>query len=347
MAEPKVGAMTEEERVDQGAASTEPPTTRAGLIRRFARAAFLVGAVVACAVVVWRTRRQFLTALSGVSAGPLLLALVAAVLAGVLPMLVWRVLIADLGSSLPLGASARIYFVSALGKYIPGSVWTFVAQVELAREHRVPVRRSGSVALLTIITAAASAAILVAVTLPFSTESLRRDYWWVVLILPPTLVLLHPAAVRWWSRLLFRVVRRPADSLALSGRALAISVGWMVLSWILYGVQMYALVADAAPSGAPLGVRTALQCTGVFALAWVAGLLFFIVPAGAGVREVIIVVGLASVLPSGAALAVALLSRAVLIITDLLLAGAAVLGYRLRGPRPVGGEVEAISNQPR
>jgi uncharacterized membrane protein YbhN (UPF0104 family) len=72
---------------------------------------------------------------------------------------------------------------------------------------------------------------------------------------------------------------------------------------------------------------------GIFGLAWVAGLLFVVVPAGAGVREVILVVGLASVLSSGAALAVALLSRVLLTVTDLVLAGAAVAAYRARGTK--------------
>jgi uncharacterized membrane protein YbhN (UPF0104 family) len=303
------------------------------VVRRLARIGFLVLALGACALVIWRTREDFLEALADVSPASMVLAFGAVLVGGIVPMFAWRVLIDDLGSHVPLGASARIYFVSALGKYIPGSVWHLLAQVELAREYRVPVRRSGSVALLTIITAAVSALIVVAVTLPFSSAELRSDYWWVVLLLPPLLVLLHPAVLRWASGLLLRLARRKSEPLEISAGALAKSVGWMAVAWAFYGLQLFLLVADAAPAGVDVGVPVLLQCMGIFGLAWVAGLLFVVVPAGAGVREVILVVGLASVLSSGAALAVALLSRVLLTVTDLVLAGAAVAAYRARGAK--------------
>jgi uncharacterized membrane protein YbhN (UPF0104 family) len=325
--------MSEPERVVAEPAEQAPVVPRAGALRRLGRLAFLLVALTACALVIWRTREDFLAALADVSPAAMVLAFGAVVVGGIVPMFAWRVLIDDLGSHVPLGASARIYFVSQLGKYIPGSVWSILAQVELAREYRVPVRRSGAVALLTLFTAAVSAVLVVTVTLPFSSEALRRDYWWVVLLLPPMLVLLHPAAIRWWSSRLLRLVRRRADPLEVSGGALAMSVAWMVVAWIGYGVQAFVLVSQAAPAGTSVGLPVLLQCMGIFALAWVAGLLFVVVPAGAGVREVILVVGLASVLPSGAALAVALLSRVLLTVTDLLLAGAAVTAYRLRGSR--------------
>jgi len=323
--------MTEPERVVAEPAEAAAASPRSKVIRRLARGAFLVVALTACGLVIWRTRDDFLAALAEVSPGAMVLAFGAVVVGGIVPMFAWRVLIDDLGSHVPLGASARIYFVSQLGKYIPGSVWSVVAQVELAREYRVPVRRSGAVALLTIITAAVSAVLVVTVTLPFSSDELRQDYWWVVLLLPPMLVLLHPAAIRWWSSRLLRLARRSAEPLEVSGAALTKSVAWMVVAWIFYGAQAFVLVDDAAAPGTPVGVPVLLQCMGIFALAWVAGLLFVIVPAGAGVREVILVVGLASVLPSGAALVVALLSRVLLTVTDLLLAGSAVLAYRIRG----------------
>jgi glycosyltransferase 2 family protein len=319
--------------VASGSEDPPPPPPPAGFARRLARVGFLVVALTACALVIWRTREDFLAALSDVSPLTLALAFVAVVVAGVVPMLGWRVLIADLGSYVPLGASARIYFVSQLGKYIPGSVWSVLAQVELAREYRVPVRRSGAVALLTLITAAVSAVIVVTVTLPFSSEELRRDYWWVVLLLPPMLVLLHPAAIRWWSSALLRLARRRSDPLDVSMGALVQAVAWMVVAWIFYGLQAFVLVRDVAPPGTTVGFPVALQAMGIFGLAWVAGLLFVVVPAGAGVREVILVVGLSPVLPSGAALAVALLSRVLLTVTDLVLAGAAVTAYRMRRSR--------------
>jgi len=317
----------EAQSASQGPAVELPAPTGGSPLRRAVRGIFLAVALVLCVLVIWRNREDFAAALGDMSPWSLLLAGGAALAAGIVPMLGWRVLMADLGSKLPLGAAGRIYFVGQLGKYIPGSVWTVLAQVELAREYRVPVRRSGSVALLSLITALFSALLVGALALPFSTPALRDEYWWIVLLLPPMLVLLHPAVVNRWSVLLFRLLRRPADPGRLHGGAVAQSVGWMVLAWVLYGVHLYWLGADTAEGD--VGPGTLAQCLGVFAVGWVVGFLLVVLPAGAGARELIIVVGLASVLPSGAALAVALVSRVLLTAVDLLLAVLAIARYRV------------------
>lgn len=298
-------------------------------VRQVVRAVFLLVALTACGLVIWNNREDVAAALADMSllvAGP---AFVAAFVAGVVPMLGWRVLLRDLGSPLPLGAAGRIYYVSQLGKYIPGTVWILLAQMELAREYRVPVRRSGSVALLALVTALFSAVLVVATALPFSTAAVRDRYWWVVLLLPPLLVFLHPGVVAWWSRWLFRIVRRPAEPGRLRGRAVVASVGWMVVAWLCYGVHLFWLVEDASPGDGPADLRTLAQCIGVFSLAWVVGFLLVFLPAGAGARELVLVLGLASVLPAGAALAVALVSRVMLTLVDVLLALAAVGRHRM------------------
>jgi uncharacterized membrane protein YbhN (UPF0104 family) len=62
-----------------------------------------------------------------------------------------------------------------------------------------------------------------------------------------------------------------------------------------------------------------------------AGVLFVFVPSGAGVREALIVAALAPVMPAGAALGVAVVSRAIFIVADVLSAGAAALSAWRQG----------------
>lgn len=329
-----VDAMSDQDQVVLEPAAdglpADPAPTRPSPARRLTRAVFLLAALGACGWLIWHTRHDFVAALTDVSVGSLALAFGAVLVGSAVPVFGWRLLMSDVGSGVPLAAGGRIYFVSQLGKYIPGSVWSVLAQVELSREFKVPVRRAGTVALLNLFLAAVGAVVVVAVALPFSTDELRHGYWWLALLLPPMLALVHPKAIGWWSRTAFRLLRREPEPIQLSGGAVVGSLGWMVLAWVCYGLQLYVLVAAAAPGGAGVGLSTALQCMGVFSLAWVAGLLFVVLPAGAGVREVILVVGLSSVLPSGAALAVALLSRILLTLVDLLLAGGAASYYRLQ-----------------
>jgi hypothetical protein len=69
-------------------------------------------------------------------------------------------------------------------------------------------------------------------------------------------------------------------------------------------------------------------CVGAFALASVAGLLVVPLPAGAGVREAVLVVALSPVLPAGQSLLLALVSRAILTAGDLTVAAVAARGVR-------------------
>ena len=72
------------------------------------------------------------------------------------------------------------------------------------------------------------------------------------------------------------------------------------------------------------GLSDYLLSIGAMALAVPLGVLFVPAPAGAGIRDVVLVLVLTEVLPSGKALAVVVASRIILIACDLLLAGAVV-----------------------
>jgi uncharacterized membrane protein YbhN (UPF0104 family) len=69
-------------------------------------------------------------------------------------------------------------------------------------------------------------------------------------------------------------------------------------------------------------------------LAMTAGLVAFFLPSGIGARELVIVGGLATVLPYGQALALAVVSRLLFTLVELTSAGAAALVVKLSRGRP-------------
>jgi glycosyltransferase 2 family protein len=234
-------------------------------------------------------------------------------------MLAWRAVLAGLGSPLPLRAAVRIYFVAQLGKYIPGSVWAFVAQMELAKKHHVPRERGGSAAVLAMVTTVATGCAVAAVTLPLTSDAATRRYWWLLALAPILLAMLHPRAVEFGLNRVLRLVRRPRLSRAPSLATMIRAVAWTALGWLLLGAQAWLLVRAAGGHGYFLA-------TGAYALAFTAGFLVVIAPGGAGVREAALTVALHPVLPAlGAPLVVALVSRVVMTVADLAWAGAGVL----------------------
>ncbi|RCV55719.1 hypothetical protein DEF23_10045 [Marinitenerispora sediminis] len=247
-------------------------------------------------------------------------------------MMAWRALLADLGSPLPVLVAARIMFVGQLGKYVPGSVWAFVAQVELAKDRAVARRRGLAATVLAVLVTLTVNLVVAAVTLPLASGAAAREWWWALALAPVLLAALHPRVVTRVLGLLSRWSRRDggAEPERVSGRGMAAAIGWSAVAWVPLAVHVWALVAGTGGAGSAALPAAA----GAYALAWTLGVLVVVAPAGLGVRELVLVVGLAPVLEPGAALVVATLSRLLMTAADLLWAGAAVLGARDRGARP-------------
>jgi len=256
----------------------------------------------------------------GVAVGALAVAM-----AGLLiTMQVWRSLLTAAGSRVPFAAGTRIFFVAQIGKYLPGAVWPVLAQMELGQAHRVPRRRSATVAVVTMLVSLVSG--LLMATVAVLGGSRTADYAWAFLAVPVLLVGLHPRVLNPLIGRLLRLARRPPLEVPLTGRAVVVATLWSLLAWAVNGVHVYVL---ALSLGAPAG-RALPLALGGFAFAWCVGFLVVFAPAGAGVRDVILVAALSPVLHVGQATAVALVSRLLTTVADLLCAGIAAWFGRAR-----------------
>jgi glycosyltransferase 2 family protein len=95
----------------------------------------------------------------------------------------------------------------------------------------------------------------------------------------------------------------------------------------MFGLHIWLLALDGGGSGKSLP----LAAIGAYALAWTVGFLFFIAPGGIGAREVALAITLAPALPAGAPQVVAIISRVVFTLVDLIGSGLAFLiGGRVR-----------------
>jgi glycosyltransferase 2 family protein len=229
----------------------------------------------------------------------------------------WQVLLAGLGSRLPVTVAGRIFFIGQLGKYLPGSVWPVLMQMELGAAYKVPRARSAAAAILTPLLSLLIGLVTALVTLPFGAHS--TQYLWVFLAAPVLIACLHPRVLNSLLRLAFKVTKRPEPAEPLTGRVLAHATAWAFAAWIFSGLQIWILTARL---GAPPG-RSALLALGGYAFAWCAGFLVVFASAGIGVREVLLVAALSPMIGTGPATAVALVSRVVTTAGDLIVAGAA------------------------
>lgn len=259
------------------------------------------------------------------------LALVAAAFALVLVallanMLSWRALLAGLGSELSMRETARVYLPAQLGKYLPGSVWPLLAQMELAKKHAVPRSRSAVAGLAALVVGLIVGAVVAASCLLLSPARDQVGVRWGLLAVPGGLLALHPAVLRWCLSLTSRAIRRETPDVRLPTPAIVRAAGWSLAMWLALGLHLWVLAGDFKSPSIDLLVLS----TGTYAAAWVTGLLVVFSPAGAGAREAALVLGLTSTLGRPAALALALVSRGLTLAGDVVVALLAIAWSRRR-----------------
>lgn len=287
----------------------------------------------AVALAVWAVAAEWdevTVALRSLDAVAVVLALLATVVNVALAGMVWRTVLADLGSRVPIPVAARIFFVGQLGKYVPGSVWPIVMQAELGRDHRVPRQRTATATFVTLLLSIASALLVVLLALPFDSRVVPAGFEWAVVFVVPLLVALHPAVLNRCMDAVVRLARREPMEHRTTLRGTALATAWAIGSWVGAGFQVYAL---ALALGAPPGLDTASLAIGGYTLAWAVGFLIVVAPAGAGAREVALAAVLAPVLTNGEVIVVVLVSRLLFTGVDLAAAGIGLAaGHRHRVP---------------
>jgi uncharacterized membrane protein YbhN (UPF0104 family) len=289
-------------------------------------------AVLAGAVwLITRSADDLRAAVAGLGLEPVIVAGVLGLVGTILICQVWFSLLRGLGVAASRVEAAPVFFVSQLGKYVPGSVWPVVAQMEFGRRWNTPRRTMLTANILMLAMLAATGLITGAALLPWSTDGGLGRYWWTLLFLPPLLLALHPRTIPAVLDWLFRLLGREPLNVRPSGRSMLVATIWSFAVWLAMGLQLLTLVR--ALGMADIGAAPA--AVGGMGLAWAAGLIFIPAPAGAGVRDAVIVAIFAPHIGTAPALAVALASRVLLLLADVLLAlaGAAAFPRRRRPSR--------------
>lgn len=250
----------------------------------------------------------------------------------------WQALLAGLGSPLRTTTAGRIFFIGQLGKYIPGSVWPIVTQMELGARASVPRTRSASASVLTMVLSVATGLLVAAATVPFAHYSAGYD--WVFILVPVIAVCLYPKVLNPLLNRLFKLTKRPGLDQPVTLTMLSKALAWSLLAWIANGAQIWIL---AEKLGAPVG-RAVPIALGGYAFAWCVGFVIIFAPAGAGARDALLILALGPLVGKHPALAVALVSRGVNTASDLLVAGAAAFRRPRLSSRETAEDVPAVTD---
>jgi hypothetical protein len=252
------------------------------------------------------------------------------VLASLVTVLMWFLLIAlwvwtlkwwTPPQRLAMGPAVRIWFLTNLARYIPGSVWQFAGLAALVAREGVSAIAATGGALLQRVALTATGAGLTLILMPRLIRSWGVGLgtgltWGLVLSLAAFGLLLVPATGRTVRRIVIRVAGRDIPWPEPPPRELAVYVSATALPWIVYGVAFWwfgrALLGDAAPS---LGLAV-----GTYTASYVAGLIAIFAPGGIVVREAALVAVLGPAIGHDAALLLAVGSRFWLVALELVTA---------------------------
>lgn len=309
--------------VTEAAVPAPVTSTRAKIINGFRWLAILV--VVAFAVYqLVKNWDEFWRTLDGIPWESSVLSLLMVIGSMAATVYSWQVLVDDLGSPIGYRRGAQIFLVGQLGKYVPGSVWGYLLQMELGKKAGLARARVfvASLVHLGVILVSAMLAGLIALPVIFPTSPNAR---WMLAVLPIGLLLMHPKVLTWGTSLVLRVLRRPPLDHQFGWATIGKVLGGSAVAKVLHGLHLWLL---ANSIGAP-GWFGLLLCIGAMSLAMTAGTVAFIFPAGVGAREVVIVAVLVTsgigVVQAGA---IAAVSRVMFLIADLITAGGAALAAR-------------------
>jgi uncharacterized membrane protein YbhN (UPF0104 family) len=206
----------------------------------------------------------------------------------------WRQTVIAWGARIGWGTATRIWFISNLGKYVPGKVWQIGAMGALAQEAGVSgVAAVGSSLVVNLVNLLAACLVVMLA----GSRQLAGPGFTIGIVMFFIAVAAAPWLLPSLARIAQRLTGRDIPEPRIPPRAIILAIAGCSLAWNLYGIAFRELAV--ALFGVPAGLTS--EYTAVFTLSYLMGYLAIFAPGGIGVRESVLTTLLVSTgLASGA-----------------------------------------------
>lgn len=246
----------------------------------------------------------------------------------------WSLILRRLTDDFSTPKVTQIWAKAQLGKYIPGLGVHFFARLELLASEGITRRTTfvSTVIEMSLLLVTAVIVALIALTNVSGSETVAlfiddivKDYG-VLYVAGLTIgiviaiLFINPIPIRWLANRI-----GGADTHRFTYRWLVLLISFNTIRWIFMGFGFFML----ARAVYPVGYVEIPFVIGAFTLSWAIGLLVVFAPGGIGVREVMLVILMEQVMPSGAAVALAAVARIWWIMGELLLLFFSTFALRL------------------
>lgn len=284
--------------------------------------------------------------------GWLALSTVLLLIAWAIEVYIWRNLLGAFDGQMGWWDTLRIWFISAIIRYIPGNVWQPLSITLFC--YRKGVRPESTLAAIVLFQV-----VTLLGTLPVGAfyvylvpPALRPEFLvdvpgpaLLALMLAPLLVFLfNPAWMMTILNWLLRKARRGEIPGNLSRGRLAWVFFVAILTWIFWGTSFAAMTFTLGEYSPDELVILTLPSMVVYPIAYAIGFVSFLTPSGFGVREGALIVLLSPYLSLPVITIVALVHRLWIVVLELVAAGGALLYDRLHPERDADDLISSVAH---
>lgn len=226
----------------------------------------------------------------------------------------WHYILNSLNRRLNFKDSLSSYFLGESTRYIPGNIWSFVSRTYLAGQKGIPksillISLAAEVFLVIFITAILSIPALAASSNLVTINPTKLILLLIVFLVILTSYFFFKNKIEFFIKELKEFKMTPS-----SIKALIPAIIFQLLAWFSFGLGTYNLILN-------FGVGNPTFFISIPIFAWLIGYLSFISPMGLGIREGALILLLNTKFDLGQATVIAILSRLVLVLIEVLNVG--------------------------
>ena len=238
--------------------------------------------------------------------------------------IIWRKIAKSLGLSAPILTEGSAWFLSQLGKYVPGKIALLLVRLDAYRGYS---KRKVTIATgIEYIAYLASVCLLILISFAFmNMPSFIR--WFAVIGAIGLPICLWPPLCRRIINGLFKLIKVEPVEVMLPYRLVLQFVSAYTLCGLLNGLGIFFVLN----SFSALSVKYYLTITGAYQVASLIGIAAIFAPAGLGVREGVLFLLLPAFIPKPAVIAGAITMRLIVTFTEILLTAGFVTAKKYQG----------------
>ncbi len=254
----------------------------------------------------------------------LALAMAAYIVALWLASLFWKKVLVDFGCRPSWRRTLTAFFLSQLGKYVPGKAMVVVIRTDVIRDQEIAIGPAAASVFVETLTWIFVGSVIASILIAFRFSDQLALQWTAIGMAVVFGCLTWPPVFR------FITGRLASDASSVSVASLRLRTmifGWcvMTVAWLLNGLSLWLVLASLPGTNTTIGdFPLALACV---SLSTVVGFVSLI-PGGIGVRELVMIPLLAPRFETGIAIISAILIRILWMSAELLCSGIIYLAWR-------------------